>query len=84
MLNSSTVCGDGIAAERFFIWRLRFGRDGEPFGAVVPDDKVIHDDGGEEDEEDYPARRESGTQRRHKGSLQLYAWPTLGTYKLEM
>ena len=73
MLNSLAVRGDGIAAEqRPLIWRLRFGRDGEPFGAVVPHDKVIHHDGGEEDEEDNPARRESGAQRRHEGSVQLY------------
>ena len=72
MLNSLTVCCNGIAAELYCeIWRLRFGRHGEPFGAVVPHNKVIHNDGGEEDEEDYPARRKSGTQRRHKGSVQF-------------
>ena len=66
MLNYLIVCGDGIAAERFFFRRLRFSRDGKPFGTVFPHDKVIHNDGGEEDEEDYLARRESSTQHRHE------------------
>ena len=72
-MNFSAVCGDGLSAERYLVRRLRCVRDGEPLGAVVPDDQVLHDDGGEEDAEDNTARREPGSQHCHEGSVQLFA-----------